>query len=535
MSSFKPSSRKTLESTSAPCAGLQREAALHPDLWLQRSWTEVHAEISRDEFWKSFLKSRILPDSLEDYPITAYEDYRATLESSRAQPLSALTNRPVIWWAKSSGTSGEKRKLFPVTEALAQKRRIRRLLSLNGSLRLLRGASEEFRELRLGGTSPVTHPETHIPTGHMTAFERTYLQELSANQVLPGEIFSDSSTFDAWASIFALSTDLTSITTVTPAKLTWILRDIEANLERYLSFLSGSRLPPAGIAKPRIDPQRLKALRSLPRNRSQSLKVSDLWPSLQLIYTWKTASGRFLLNDLKPFLSEEVQVLQGHFISSESDHALPSSDPGKDFGPLDLLYGVHEFLKIGDPVESGSLKKSWELEVGSDYEIIVTNVMGLVRYRMRDVIQCRGYDEKNPLIEFKQKLDAYVDLVECRIQYSQLAESLGRAAFDLSATPSGRWVFIPSESRTCLEFILSESTGGTSTGNPDLIRIDSELQRIHPGYHNLRRVGQLGPVVLVQCRTTDPFWKKFPEISAESKPPVLKNLTYAEASRREEG
>ena len=517
------SSRQNLLSLSSAVAAQQAKASTDPKNQFIVNWSEIQSEINRGDFWRNKLGCIQLPGEIDDFPITEYDDYRSTLEGHQREALSPLTDVPVLWWAMSSGTSGGKRKLFPVTDLLASKRKIRRLLSLHRTLGLLRNDSPEFLELRFGGIRPQYDEISRIPIGHMTAFERECFGEFRNYQVLPPQVFSDLSAFDEWSSIYALGADLTSITTVTPSKLVWMLRDIETNLEKYMNFLSEKRAVPRGFPKIRTSANRLQVLQKA--LKTQSITVSDLWPSLQLVYTWKTASGRFLVNDLRRFLNSNVKLLQGHFISSESDFSLPSNDPSCDFGPLNLLYGIIEFLEIGSPVESRNLKKSWELEVGRDYEIFVTNVMGLFIYIMRDVICCRGYEGSNPLIEFKQKLDSYIDLESCRIHYSQLADALGEAKF----RSTGRWIFLPSKSRKNLIFLGVTDCGLNSAM---LSRIDEELQGTNADYRKLRLQRTLGYIENLAHEDSEKLWSRFPAVHAESKPPVMRNQTYDELMDR---
>lgn len=520
MSHLSPLTRHELAAMSLPFAKLQADAASEPAAHTVRSWAEISSEISRGTFWRRLFKSQHLPVDLNDFPITEYDDYRSAIEANSESNFSPLTNRQVLWWARSSGTSGEKRKLFPVTEPIVERRKIRRMLSLNRALQLLNDDSSEFRELRLGGTNPPLNSLSQPPIGHMTAFERTVLNEFTGNQALPPEIFSDPETLNSWISIFAISQDLTAVTTVTPTKLVWMLRDIEKNLDRYIAFLSDNRSTAGSIPAVPLNPRRIEILKSAVSK--SSITVSDLWPSLQLIYTWKTASGRFLLNDLKPFICEPVKILQGHYISSESDFSLPSQNPNADCGPLNLLYSVTEFLKIGDPVEPKFLKKCWELEVGANYEIFVSNVMGLVRYRMRDIVCCRGFEGLNPLIEFRQKLDFHIDLEGCRIQYSELAEALGDSHFQHQKN----WLYLPSTSRQHLVFLSADEDERTSLALQ--VVVDRNLQELNSEYRNLRSQGILEPIAIFSCKSSDSFWDHFPLSSVESKPPVMRNRSREE-------
>ena len=51
-----------------------------------------------------------------------------------------------------------------------------------------------------------------------------------------------------------------------------------------------------------------------------------------------------------------------------------------------------------------------QLEVGKEYEIIITNLSGFYRYRIRDVIRVAGYHGRTPQITFSYRISQMVNL-----------------------------------------------------------------------------------------------------------------------------
>ena len=61
--------------------------------------------------------------------------------------------------------------------------------------------------------------------------------------------------------------------------------------------------------------------------------------------------------------------------------------------------GFYEFIPARDSYAGRTLTID-ELEVGENYEIIVTNLSGFYRYRLQDVIRVTGFYNETPLVRF---------------------------------------------------------------------------------------------------------------------------------------
>ncbi|MGN1418066.1 MAG: GH3 auxin-responsive promoter family protein, partial [Acutalibacteraceae bacterium] len=70
---------------------------------------------------------------------------------------------------------------------------------------------------------------------------------------------------------------------------------------------------------------------------------------------------------------------------------------------------VYEFLPVDAPEGTRPLTLG-EIEVGKDYEIIVTNFSGLYRYRLLDVVHVTGMYNNSPKIEFLYRTNIGMNL-----------------------------------------------------------------------------------------------------------------------------
>lgn len=63
-----------------------------------------------------------------------------------------------------------------------------------------------------------------------------------------------------------------------------------------------------------------------------------------------------------------------------------------------------------------------ELEIGKDYEIVVTNFAGLYRYKLKDVVKVVGYKEKVPIIQYGYRKNQLVNISGLHVTTEQFAK-----------------------------------------------------------------------------------------------------------------
>lgn len=99
------------------------------------------------------------------------------------------------------------------------------------------------------------------------------------------------------------------------------------------------------------------------------------------------------------------------------------------FIPDNIFY---EFL----PIEAGDdFSKTCtleQLEVGKDYELICTNLSGLYRYRMQDVIRIVGFHNKMPLMQFLQRRNNIIDMASEKTSETALIDAVNMTCDDLN-------------------------------------------------------------------------------------------------------
>ena len=75
----------------------------------------------------------------------------------------------------------------------------------------------------------------------------------------------------------------------------------------------------------------------------------------------------------------------------------------------------------------GGTLLSHELTVGADYELVISNLGGLCRYRIGDVVKVVGFHKQSPLVEFQYRIGQLLNLRGEKLSEPQFERALGKA------------------------------------------------------------------------------------------------------------
>ena len=122
-----------------------------------------------------------------------------------------------------------------------------------------------------------------------------------------------------------------------------------------------------------------------------------IWPRLCWGYGMISSTLSIYVDKLHRYIGDLPLHNMG-YAASEGFMAMPVTLNANDYVllPRSIIY---EFLPVDAPEGTRPLLMD-EIEVGKDYEIIVTNFSGLYRYRILDIVHVTGMHNKTPKIEF---------------------------------------------------------------------------------------------------------------------------------------
>ncbi|MBP3329283.1 MAG: GH3 auxin-responsive promoter family protein [Clostridia bacterium] len=135
--------------------------------------------------------------------------------------------------------------------------------------------------------------------------------------------------------------------------------------------------------------------------------VPRIWPNASWMYGMGTGAIAIYQKKLKRYLGDIPTHYLG-YVASEAMMAVPLELDSFEYVMLPQN-GFYEFR----PVESedyDNLLTIKDLEVGKEYEIILTNTSGFYRYRIEDVIRVTGYYYESPKITFCYRLNQIANI-----------------------------------------------------------------------------------------------------------------------------
>lgn len=151
-----------------------------------------------------------------------------------------------------------------------------------------------------------------------------------------------------------------------------------------------------GHMKP--NPGRAEELRAIFREGFDKEPVAyKIWPKLMFGYGMVSSTLSIYAEKLKRYVGDLPMHNMG-YAASEGFMAMPVELNATDYVllPRSLIY---EFIPVDGDENARPLTLD-QIEVGKDYEIIITNFSGLYRYRIMDIVRVTGEYNQSKKIEF---------------------------------------------------------------------------------------------------------------------------------------
>eukprot|EP00956_Cyclotella_meneghiniana_P044205 scaffold306998_cov96-Cyclotella_meneghiniana.AAC.1 len=204
----------------------------------------------------------------------------------------------------------------------------------------------------------------------------------------------------------------------------------------------------------RPDPDRAMKLRKIKQDHDQSLierkngdnqKDDDdstsykpslarrIWPNLHTILGSETGAFQIYGKELRRrYIGQDVAIYSPLYAATEGLIGVNPNIDGKEYvlHPEAMFY---EFYPIDDTDEEDVIDPSKtlcieQLTPGKEYEVIITNLTGLYRYRFGDVVRCVGYHHEAPIIEVAYRKGQFLNASGERTSEETFYKSLSKTA-----------------------------------------------------------------------------------------------------------
>ncbi len=427
-------------------------------------------------------------------PTCTYEDIRSAIERMSHGESGVLTSDPIVAWEETGGsTLGA--KLLPYTECgLAQFR-----AGLQPWLEsLLALAPAAFDGRSYWSISPAGRAPQRTPSGHPIGMpsDAGYFGEPHASLLLgrlavpvqAGSIREMAQWRRFTLVHLAACTDLALISVWSPTFLTELLQSLRRESEIIAAIVRGdthARSTMSGLPLPLPNP--LRAARLIEVATTSACDWQALWPDLALISCWTHARAQPWANELRRVFPRAR--LQGKgLLATEALVTVPI-----DFDGDPVLAPESGFFEFVD--DRGGIRLAHEVEIDSEYELLLTTASGLYRYAIGDRVRVTGWIEATPRLRFIGRSGVQSDLCGEKLVDAFVAsviEATGLKFGMLGASPgSTGYVLVVDAQEATLH--MAEVHAAT---------VEAELCR-NPQYAYARRLGQLQPVAV--RRVCDPI------------------------------
>jgi hypothetical protein len=388
----------------------------------ERLLTEILQSASHCEIGKKFDFNSIhtIQEFQQRMPLTDWYDVEPYSDKMVEGAEDLLFPGRTQQFVKTSGTTG-KDKLIPeshmsnIARALIQKLRLAQCMQAVPSLGGLLQNPKTAGKCLLPLTNAPVWSKTPSGIPCVSASGLT-IGQTGMDHLMAFPLFillnSNETARDYMIMRFAIeSPDIRIIAGNNAGRLTSLVRMAQSNQEALLNDIEQGTIYLMDQVDPDIqnkltdwlkpNPERAKTLRTLLKEGKPFTPVT-YWSDLQLGLFWLSASVGRYVEELRPYLPSTTRLMDVGYGASEAKFNIPliPEDPA---GALSLATSFYEFIPIDCDSKEMTPLLCHELEIGKQYELIVTTWGGLYRYQMKDVVEVTGFIGRTPKIVFVTK------------------------------------------------------------------------------------------------------------------------------------
>ncbi len=383
--------------------------------------------------------------SVEEYkkavPFSSYDDYEPYISRMiNNDEENLITAYPVRHYALSSGSVGVP-KHIPVSQATLDN------YSIYGANTVF-GVMDEYYHNTTGKSykdgyclntleAPPMMTSNGVPKGAISGTALRPLADMLSNfMTSPAELIFPSEQMDmkylklrfalperrVICMTAAFMTSLVDLMTWLESNWESICDDIEKGvIGEGVQISPETRRKFESMLKP--DPKRAEELREEFRKGFKEI-VIRIWPDFQWLGAIGTGGFSQYTLKMRYYTGRNIPYSYLNYAASESLMAVERRT-GEDGFVLLPDGGFYEFIPADSDDEETTLTID-QLEEGKDYEIIVTNLSGFYRYKIKDVIRVKGFYNEAPLVSFLYRKNQMISIAGEKTNEEALRWSVAR-------------------------------------------------------------------------------------------------------------
>ena len=201
--------------------------------------------------------------------------------------------------------------------------------------------------------------------------------------------------------------DVTFLGSMVVTLLTTMFDYFEHNWELVCNDIEKGTIDPSIKCPPELRAKWEKKFKPMPKRAAEIRKECEkgfddpiakrIWPDFVWSYGMVGSTLAFYVEKLRRYIGDAPIHNMG-YAAAEGYMAMPVELDVNDYVllPRSIFF---EFIPVDDPECERPLTMQ-EIEVGKEYELVVTNFSGLYRYQIEDVVRVTGFYNKTPKVEF---------------------------------------------------------------------------------------------------------------------------------------
>lgn len=473
-----------------------------------------------------FSAIRNVSEFLSRHPLTSYDDYGAAIKDiASTGNFTQLVSEPITLYQETSGTTGRV-KLIPRTNSLSiaamQSFQATESVAQKYFQKLSQVPQAPQRGLALVNTSAIKSTPSGVPRGTGTsgglsdALKKFKLASdlVSIKYSSPPEIFlipDNESAYYCHLLFGLLDKKLSYIAANFAANVLEAVQILEKYWQQLVADVRWGQLY-KGLNLDESTRQRLQRCLQADPNRATELEslftrgfagiLPRIWPHLCYIQCITTGSMRLYYESLK-YYAGAVDFYSGGYAASEAWIGI-NLDPDRELPAYVVTphSAVFEFIPEQDidQPQPDTLSLT-SLKIGENYEIVVTTVAGLYRYRLGDVIKCVGHYNQSPIIEFLYRRKTLLNLVGEKVSENIVLTALTTATKNLGVELqivdyTCRHHFTDSPWRYVIYVESTDASQFAARLEECQRQMDQALCSLSSRYRELREAGRIGSLHL---------------------------------------
>jgi len=224
--------------------------------------------------------------------------------------------------------------------------------------------------------------------------------------------------------------------------------------------------------------------------------IPRIWPDMQFIASIGTGGFFTYYKKMRKYTGKNIPFYNMVYAASESLVAT-ARRVGDTSYVLIPDGGFYEFIPVKDETGETALTID-ELEEGEEYEIVITNLSGLYRYRIKDVIKVTGFYNESPLIQFAYRKNQMVSIAGEKTNEEALGWSVEQFMKDTGLTVIDYSIYADTDSEPGHYVFLMEPDDIVPQDKLAEYRdvIEAKMMQANPSYGDKIRNGVLAPAEL---------------------------------------